>query len=417
MGLKRLLLLVAFVAATSLGVASDATAGSIADFTPCPRSGSYLVCPIGTAGTPYSIKFRGDEEPICAPGDDKWFARNGSVPPGLTLATDGTLSGTPTEPGAYTFWLHLELPDYFNPEPPPGSGCSSRDNSEEQVSITILPGLAKLTIGPESTVPGTTGAPYSLQLTATVPEAKTWTVSSGALPPGLALDAGTGLISGTPTASGQFDFQVLARMNGDQRSDTKSLAIVVRDPVAIAASEPFTETRRAVGEVAAPFESMLTATGGNGTYTWALSAGSLPAGLVFAEGAISGTPRAAGSFAVTVSATDSEGRVANYPARLVIMPKLRISTRSLKRGRVDRFFQRKLATAGGIKPLEWRLVRGPLPRGVFFDRTAGELYGYPTRPGTRRVTFEAVDAFGVEARKTLRIVIAPAPKSKKKRAG
>ncbi|HET6617654.1 MAG TPA: Ig domain-containing protein, partial [Gemmatimonadota bacterium] len=242
-------------------------------------------------------------------------------------------------------------------------------------------------------------------------------INSGALPPGVALDANTGLISGTPTAAGQFDFQVLAKVNADARSDTKSLAIVIRDPVAIAGSEPFMDTRQAVGEVSAPFEAMLTATGGNGTYTWALSAGSLPAGLVFAEGAISGTPRAAGSFDVTVSATDSEGRVANYPARLVIMPKLRISTRSFKRGRVDRFFQRKLATAGGIKPLEWRLVRGPLPRGVFFDRYAGELYGYPTRPGTRRVTFEAVDAFGVEARKTLRIFIAPAPKSKKKRAG
>ena len=85
------------------------------------------------------------------------------------------------------------------------------------------------------------GTPYSLQMTATVPDAKTWSINSGTLPPGVALDANTGLISGTPTAAGQFDFQVLAKVNGDTRVDTKSLGIVVRDPVAIAGSEPFTD--------------------------------------------------------------------------------------------------------------------------------------------------------------------------------
>jgi hypothetical protein len=169
-----------------------------------------------------------------------------------------------------------------------------------------------------------------------------------------------------------------------------------------------------VGEVSAPFEAMFTATGGNGTYTWSVSSGTLPAGLLFAQGAISGTPRAAGSYAVTVTATDSEGRVANYASRIVVMPQLAISTRLVKPGRVGKFFQRKLATLGGVKPAEWRLARGPLPRGVFFDRTVGVLYGYPTRFGAFRVTFEATDTLGVKATKTLRIVIAPALKPKKR---
>ena len=254
-------------------------------------------------------------------------------------------------------------------------------------------------------------------MTATVPDAKTWSISSGALPPGLALDATTGMISGTPTAAGQFDFQVLAKVNADTRTDTKSLSIVVRDPVTIVGSEPFTEARRAVGEVSAPFEAMLTATGGNGTYTWSLSTGSLPTGVDFADGAISGTPRAAGNFAFTVTVTDSEGRVANYPSQIRVAPKITISTRLIKPGRVDRFFQRKLATAGGIKPAEWRLARGPLPRGVFFDRLAGTLYGYPTRAGSWRVTFEATDSLGVVARKTLRVFILAAPKPKSKTSG
>ena len=415
MGLKRLLFIVVLAAATSLGVVSDASAGSIADFTPCPKSGVYLVCPVGTTGQSYSIKFRGDEDPICAPGDDKWYARNGTVPPGLSLATNGTLSGTPTQPGTYTFWLHLELPDYFNPEPPPGQGCSSRDNSEEQVSVTIVPGLAKLTVGPESTTPGTRGTPYALQMTASVSEAKTWTINSGSLPTGLVLDANTGLISGTPSATGQFTFEVMAKMNSDSRTDTKVLGIVVRDPLAIVAEEPFTATRRAVGEVSAPFEAMLTASGGTGTYTWSVI-GDLPTGLDFADGALSGTPEEAGSYAFTVRVTDSEGRVANYPTRVLVAEELAVSTLVLRPGMVGKLYGASVKTLGGIKPVSWRISRGPLPRGVRFDRLTGKLAGVPKRAGSFRVTFEATDELGVVATKTLRILIAPAP-PKPKRTG
>jgi large repetitive protein len=407
-GLKRLSLLAALAAALSLGVVSDASAGSIADFDPCPKSGGDLVCPVGTTGTPYSIKFHGDEDPICAPGDDKWRVGSGAVPPGLTLAENGLLSGTPTQEGTYAFWLELKLPDYYNPGPPP-SGCSSRDNSEEHVSITIVPGLPRLIIGPESTTPGTMGKPYSLQMTATLEGEKTWSINSGALPPGVGIDAATGLISGTPTVAGQFDFQVLARMNGDTRVDTKALAIVVRDAVGILGTEPFTAARRAQGEVGVPFEALLAATGGTGTYTWSLTTGELPPGLTLTDGTIDGKPTAAGTYRFTATVTDTEGRVANYPARIIVAEKLSISTLLLRPAKVGFYYQAKLATSGGVLPRSWRVLRGPLPRGIRFDRSVGVLYGIPTRPGRWRVTFEATDALGVKAKKTLQIVVTAPP--------
>jgi hypothetical protein len=404
-GLKRLSLLAVLAAAVSLGVVSDAFAGSIADFDPCPKGGPDLVCPVGTTGTPYSIRFHGDEDPICAPGDDKWYAKNGTVPPGLTLAENGVLSGTPTQEGTYSFWLELKLPDYFNGT----SGCSSRDNSEEHVSITILPGLAKLTIGPESATPGTTGKPYSLQLTATVPDPKTWAISSGTLPPGLAIDTSTGLISGTPAAAGQFDFQVLAKVNGDARTDTKVLAIIVRDPLGILGTDPFTPARRASGEVSVPFEALLAGTGGFGTYAWSLTSGALPPGLTLSDGAIDGTPTTAGAYRFTATVTDSEGRVANYPASIIVAAKLSISTLLLRPAKVGFYYQAKLKTAGGVLPRTWKLLRGPLPRGIRFDRTVGVLYGIPTRAGRFRVTFEATDALGVKAKKSLLLVVTAPP--------
>jgi large repetitive protein len=388
----------------SLGLVSSAPAGNFDEEKMGCTGQDPATCPTGTEGQPYSITIY-LTPPDGGRGEDFQCATfhhtGGNFPPGLSIASEGVISGTPTQAGKYDFYLTVR----YDRE----TTCPFKNPSDDRFIININPGLAKLTLGPESTSPGTVGQPYSLQMTATVPEAKTWTVNSGTLPPGLALDANTGLISGTPTSAGQYDFQVLAKMNGDPRSDSKNLAIVVRDPVSIVASDPFTSARRAPGEVSAPFEAMLTATGGNGTYTWSLSSGTLPNGLLFADGAISGRPRVAGAYAFTVTATDSEGRVANYPGRIVVVPKLTISTRLVLPARVGTFFQRKLATVGGVKPAVWRIARGPLPRGIFLDRYAGVLYGYPTRPASLRVTFEAKDSYGVIARKTLRITVLPAP--------
>ena len=62
------------------------------------------------------------------------------------------------------------------------------------------------------------------------------------------------------------------------------------------------------GLVGSPYSQAITATGGTGTYTYAVTAGALPAGLTLsAGGLLSGTPTAAGAFNFTVTATDSNG--------------------------------------------------------------------------------------------------------------
>ena len=411
MPLKRLALLVVLAATLSLGVASSAPAGvGIAD-EPCPTvAGEHTnTCPVGTVGQSYAIQFREAEGSGCGPGKQSFTIDSGTFPPGLALATSGHVSGTPTSAGSFEFYVKIA-------EPQGEPGCLG-SVGEKRFTIPIVPGLAKLTLGPEEASPGTVATPYSLQMTATVTEPKTWSINSGALPAGLALNASTGLISGTPSAAGQFDFTVLAKMNGDSRSDTKALGIVVREQVGIVGTEPFNAARRAITEVSMTFETVLAATGGTGSYTWSLTSGALPPGLTLADSAIAGTATTAGVYRFTATATDSEARVANYPATIVVAEKLGVSTLLLRPGKVGKLYAAKVSTLGGVKPATWRIFRGPLPRGVRFDRTTGRLLGIPTRPGRYRVTFEATDALGVTAKKTLSIFVTAAPKPKKLTTG
>ena len=406
MGLKRLLVVALLGLAGSVVLVPGASAGNFDEQRMGCTGEDPGICPTGTTGQAYTmpIELLGDEDEGCA----VYTVSGGSLPPGLSVNSDGArISGTPTQAGTFDFYLTVT----YNRQ----TSCPFKNPSDDRFRISINQGLAKLTIGPESTTPGTTGSPYSLQMTASESAAKTWTINSGSLPPGLGLNASTGLISGTPTAAGSFTFEVLAKMVADTRSDAKVLGIVVRDPLTIAGSDPFTEARRAVGEVSAPFEATLVAAGGSESYTWTTS-GSLPPGLLFESGSISGTPTTAGIYVLTVTVTDTEGRVANYSSRIVVAAKLAISTLLLKPGRVGKLYATKVTTIGGVKPATWRIFRGPLPRGVRFDRTTGRLSGIPTRPGRFRVTFEATDALGVTAKKTLSILVVAAPKPKTKKS-
>jgi large repetitive protein len=400
---KRLLPLVVVACAAAAALVSVASAGGIRDWEPCPDGGNgLLVCPQGTTGAPYSIKFRAVEEPPCQPGEDVWVIDNGSPPPGLSLATDGTLSGTPTQAGTFNFWVEMQLPD--------NDHCNgTADTTQEQFSITILPGVPRLVIGPEqSGVPvGTVSTPYSLQMTATVPDSKTWSIADGALPAGVTLVSTNGLISGTPTTAGTYAFTVRAEID-PQRVDTKTLAITVRDRVAIgtAVTPP--------SEVGVPFLMPLTATGGTGTFAWSVSSGAMPTGLgLTPTGAIVGKPAEAGRFAFTVTATDAEGRTGAHPTTLTVAERLAVVAQRLRPARQGRFYQVRLKTTGGVQPAIWRIKRGPLPRGMRFDRQLGLLYGTPTRARTYRMQFEAQDALRVRSAGTVTLVVKAAPKPSK----
>ena len=81
----------------------------------------------------------------------------------------------------------------------------------------------------------------------------------------------------------------------------------------------FSSSPLTAGTVGTPYAEAFVASGGSPGYTWAITAGSLPAGLsLSAAGVISGTPTATGTSNFTVQVTDSAGRTASKAFALTI---------------------------------------------------------------------------------------------------
>ena len=120
------------------------------------------------------------------------------------------------------------------------------------------------------------GVPYQGNAVATglVGDAA-WSVSAGALPPGVGLNAATGAIVGVPAAYGAFTAVVQVRDSYDSsRTATASLTIVVA-PTAIAV----TTASLPSANVGSLFAALLSASGGTGAFTWSLESGALPGGI------------------------------------------------------------------------------------------------------------------------------------------
>ena len=163
-----------------------------------------------------------------------------------------------------------------------GCGSSSGKTNPDPLAIstTTLPS-------------GQVGAAYSATLTATGGTSPfNWSTTSGTLPAGLNLNASTGEIAGTPTATANnlaLTFQV---QDSGSPKQTKSVNLTLTiAPATLAISTSSLPN----GQVGAAYSTTLAATGGTKPYTWTLTAGTLPPPLLLnaATGAITGTPTSA----------------------------------------------------------------------------------------------------------------------------
>jgi hypothetical protein len=203
--------------------------------------------PRGAVGTAYpgSLEATGGAFPYT------WSQTSGgTMPPGVSLASNGNFYGTPTAPGTFG-------PYIFKVTDNAGSTASS-----PSLSITIA--ATALTVTTSGLPQGYVGSAYSVTLAASGGTAPySWSeTSGGALPPGIADVTSAGLIQGTPTTTGTYGPYVFtATDSAGATASSQSLTLVVGSPVTASCAPLGNEGALAS---ATPYAFLLKGTDGNG---------------------------------------------------------------------------------------------------------------------------------------------------------
>jgi hypothetical protein len=369
---KKVLSMTFNIAPTSLAILTTS-------LTPGTINRDYAFALSGTGGiTPYIWDLKAGTPPL---------------PSGLILSSNGVISGTPTIPSNATHTFILT------------DATSLPVEKALQLSIRAIPLSITTTSLPAGTVNGT----YNQTVLATGGAgALGWSVTSGALPPGLSLHASSGNISGEPTQTGSFNFTLRVT---DQTSqfDEQNLRIAITSPSPPEITGP--SSLRA-GTVNQPYpDTQLTATGGVQPYSWSVNP-ALPNGLTFnpSSGVITGTPLSGsnGNSSHEFTVTDStlplnqqDKKTLSLTIRANVTP-LTIPTRSLPDGRRNSPYTGTLEASGGVTPYTWS-VTPALPDGLTLAPATGEISGTPTTASNERHEFTVRDSTNQTSTRELRL--------------
>jgi hypothetical protein len=240
---------------------------------------------VGQPYTPFTFQSTGGLAPVT------WSVTSGSLPTGLTLSAGGTISGTPTAGGSFSFTVQ--------------AGDGSSPSQTITISVSVRSATALVVSTPAGALPdailGISYSPIALQFAGGIAP-QVWTVNTGSLPPGMGLST-AGLIGGVPGATGTFGFT--ARIQ-DSSNPTQSAIITL----SIRVAAPLTITTPAgalpVALYKTAYSQTLTSSGGNMPIVWSLVSGQLPPGLTLnTSGIISGSATTTGIFNFTVKAADA----------------------------------------------------------------------------------------------------------------
>ncbi|MFL3644737.1 putative Ig domain-containing protein [Xanthomonas campestris] len=356
------------------GTPSQGTRGYTLNIAAPPIVVAPSTLPAATRGTAYSqtLSAGGGTAPYT------YALASGALPAGLTLASNGTLSGTATVEGSFNFTVTATDAGSFT--------------ANQAYSLTVAgPNL----VLPASSLPaGTAGQAYSASITpatgGTAPYS--YALTAGALPTGVVVDVATGGLSGTPTVAGTFNFTLTVSDStpSPAAQASRSYTLTIAAPVIVVAPTALPAATR--GTV---YSQTLSASGGTAPYTYAVSAGNVPAGLTLASnGTLSGTATVEGSFNFTVTATDANTFTASQAYAVTVAgPNLALPASSLPAGTAGQAYAATIAPAtGGTAPYSYALSAGVLPNGVVLDTATGGLSGMPTLSGTFNFTLTVTDS-------------------------
>lgn len=358
-----------------------ATATATYTVTPTGSLGLNYATPLTfTAGSAISTQTPSVTNPT--PGVPTTFAvTSGSLPAGLTLNADGTITGTPTVPGVYPFTV---------------TATNGTRTATSSPTYTVTPSspLSLSYVTPQTFTQGTVISTQSPTLgNATPGVSTTYAVTGGSLPAGLTLNASTGAITGTPTTPGVYAFTIAAT-NGT-RTATANATYTVVPSAALTVSYTSPQTFTAGTGITAQSPILGNATPGVST-TYAVTSGSLPTGLSLdpSTGAITGTPTVPGVYAFTITATNGS-RTATSSPTYIVTPAAALGVSYATPQTFTQGTAIATQTPSVTNPTPgltttFAVTSGSLPAGLTLNAD-GTITGTPTVPGVYAFTVTATN--------------------------
>jgi hypothetical protein len=224
----------------------------------------------------------------------------------------------------------------------------------------------------------------------------------------LSLDSATGVISGTPTAVGNYVFSISA--SNSAGTDTDQLTLLVT-PAPVA--PVITSNVPTSGTATTPYSFQVTASGYPAP-TFTVSDGALPVGLSLdsATGVISGTPTTAGDSVFMITASNAVNPNSTEMYSVTIAPQSYerqaplITSGAATDGVVDTEYEFLVTASGSPAPIF--AVVGSLPAGLSLDSATGVISGTPTAAGTYVFSISASNSAGTDTDQLTLMVAATA---------
>lgn len=232
-----------------------------------------------------------------------------------------------------------------------------------------------------------------------------FSVRTGALPPGLALNSTSGSISGKPIVAGAYSFTINVVDNSRDARGAQAFSLSV-------AKAPLTQAVKvsispATSSLTSGAKLQFTAFISNTSDTsvqWSANAGWISSTGLFTAPAVSGTK------SVTVTATSNADRNAHASAMINVAASssgatLAVATSSVADASQGNRYSAALTATGGQPPYQWNIASGSLPRGLALDPTSGIISGIPVAEGTSTFVSQVSDAISARATQSLTISV------------